>query len=73
MMYQPWHRASSPLAPEGRLVDIDCSEEGWDLGMMKYALVYEHRGAKHSYTTAMTLMRPAFGYAVRTEDDRARQ
>lgn len=41
--------------------------------MMKYALVYEHRGAKHSYTTAMTLMRPAFGYAVRTEDDRARQ
>jgi hypothetical protein len=38
--------------------------------MMKYPLVYEHRGVKHMLDNGNDSGETGFGYGMRTEDDR---
>jgi hypothetical protein len=54
-------------------VGIERSEEGWDSMMMEYPFVYEHRGVKHMLYNGNGFGETGFGYAVMTEDDRARR
>ena len=54
------------------LVGIDRSEDGWDSVMMEYPFVYEHRGRKYMLYNGNGFGETGIGYAVLTEDDRAR-
>ncbi len=54
------------------LVGIDRAEDGWDSVMMEYPFVYEHRGRKYMLYNGNGFGETGIGYAVLTEDDRAR-
>jgi hypothetical protein len=53
-------------------VGIDRSADGWDSVMMEYPFVYEHRGLKYMLYNGNGFGETGIGYAVLTEDDRAR-
>ena len=54
------------------LVGIDRAQDGWDSVMMEYPFVYEHRGRKYMLYNGNGFGETGIGYAVLTEDDRAR-
>lgn len=54
-------------------VGIERSEDGWDSLMMEYPFVYEHRGVKYMLYNGNGFGETGFGYAVMTEDNRARR